>query len=77
MKLNLTNCSKLTNASIITLGVNCPNLCELMLKECHSITSIALVPLFKNCKRITRLDLSGCWDAGDESVKALALSCTG
>jgi hypothetical protein len=57
--IDLSN-SKITNASLIEISVNCLNLKILKLLECFDITDIGCTAIIKNCLKLEILDLHGC-----------------
>ena len=74
-KIDLTHCTMLSDASLATLSVGCPQLCYMCLRECKWVGSKAFVLLVQGCPLLEHVDVVGCWGLNDTAVTALATSC--
>ena len=75
-KIDLTNCTSLSNRSIQGMASNCPDLRELLLRDCHSLSLEGLTAIAFNCSKLEKVDLTACWEVNDEAVITLARLCT-
>ena len=74
VQIDLSNCLRLTNASIIALSKGCPNLSHFI--ACHKLTDNSVVALSKGCPNIVHLDISGgCSSLNDYSIICLSKQC--
>ncbi|XP_046325923.1 F-box/LRR-repeat protein 15-like [Haliotis rufescens] len=71
LKVDLTNCSNLTNLCVNVLAVNCHALQLLVLRDCHWVSKEALTGLLVNCRELEHVDLTGCWNLDDEVISQL------
>lgn len=75
--LNLSDCSFLTDATILAISAKCPRLVKLSLSFCCSLTEAFAPPLSAGCPFIEILDLSYCGGAAtDSAIKILAVGLT-
>lgn len=73
LDLNLSDCSFLTDKTIITLCKACPELQVLSLSFCCALTEAAVENLTKSCLDLDTLDLSFCGTAvSDQSLLLIA-----
>ena len=75
--LNLDGCSQLTDAAIVTLVEQCPDLTSLNLIDCIELTDEGIIELANRCQKLTSLNLGGCRQLTDEAFTALAAHCPG
>jgi F-box/leucine-rich repeat protein 7 len=70
--LSLSDCSFLTDETILSLSKGCPELRALNLTFCCSLTSVALDHLVEGCQKMMSLDVSFCgamvYDEGLEVI---------
>lgn len=74
-RLDISNCSFVTNSSLQVLGVNCKNVRTVCLTDCHWVSVEGLTVLAFHCVNIESLDLTGCWGITDEAITLLAMQC--
>ncbi|XP_062594412.1 F-box/LRR-repeat protein 15-like [Saccostrea cucullata] len=74
-RLDISNCSFVTNSSLQVLGVNCQNVRVVSLSECHWVSVDGLTVLAMQCVNLESLDLTGCWGVNDEAITLLAVRC--
>lgn len=74
-RLDISNCSFVTNSSLQVLGVNCQNVRTVCLTDCHWVSVEGLTVLAFHCVNIESLDLTGCWGINDEAITLLAQQC--
>ena len=75
VRLDLTNCSTVTNASIQKVAISCPELTDLSLRDCHWLSREGAMVLAMNAKNLEKLDLTGCWELDDESLIMISSLC--
>jgi len=75
--LNLSRCLKMSDAGIIGMARNCPNLQSLSLCALQEITDEGVVKIAEYCPHLREIDLSLCSKITDTSVMHLARSCPG
>ncbi|RUS75945.1 hypothetical protein EGW08_016291 [Elysia chlorotica] len=75
MKLNIRNCSDITDEAIATLGLKCPGLTLLCASLCNRLTDASLVALGQGCPELTTLEVSGCNLLTDAGFQALTRNC--
>ena len=71
VEICLSGCDGITNASLITLGVNCRHLISIDIGRCKNITDEGL----EGCHLLTNINLSSCEKITDIGTLALAGSC--
>lgn len=71
-KIDLTNCSSISNNCLQTISTNCQQITSLMLRECHWVSEAGITSVLLNCSNITQLDLTGCWQLNDDVVELIA-----
>ena len=59
LHLNLSECSKLNDAGVISIAQNCPNLGTLQLDWCWEVTDIGVMAVVCSCKYLINLQLCG------------------
>lgn len=74
-RLDISNCSSVTNSTLQVLGVNCQNVRTVCLNDCHWVSVDGLTVLAIQCVNIESLDLTGCWGVNDEAITLLAMQC--
>ncbi|KAK3590947.1 hypothetical protein CHS0354_034517 [Potamilus streckersoni] len=74
-KVDLSNCSTVSNASIHVMSMNCHNLTSLILRECHWLSVSGLNVISMNCRQLENVDLTACWNIDDEAVIVLIMCC--
>jgi len=57
--LNLSECSKLSDLSLMTIAMNCPKLATLTLAWCWELTDVSLKSVVKHCNLLINLNLCG------------------
>ena len=70
-RLQLTNCTKITNGAVLALAARCPQLVTLSLSSCHKITDAAASYVALHCPMVTTLNLEGCYHLSDAAVGAV------
>ena len=75
LKLDLTNCSSVSNACLQIMSVKCPHIKDICLRECHWVSREGATVIAMNCANLEYLDLTGCWEVNDEAVIMIANSC--
>jgi F-box/leucine-rich repeat protein 9 len=73
--LNLTMCSKLSNATLFHIAVGMPSLEELSLGQCAKITDDGLYLVLNNQLRLTSLVLTSCDLLTDRTVMRIGEKC--
>lgn len=82
-KLNLSDCSFLSDAAISNISQVCPNLEEISLSFCCALTDECINELITNCKMLKVLDLNYCGLAMTDNIcismseKCQKLECIG
>jgi hypothetical protein len=76
-KVDLSNCTALSNSSLYTIGAHCPQLNSLTLRGCVWVSHDGLVSLITNRLPLQYVDLSGCWDLADDDIIHLVTYCKG
>lgn len=74
-KLDLTNCSSVSNTSLQVLALNCPDLHTLILYDCHWTSVEGMTAVALNCRGLEHVDITGCWCINDDVIILLALHC--
>ncbi|KAG0260410.1 hypothetical protein DFQ27_003526 [Actinomortierella ambigua] len=75
--LHLSDCTFLTDAAIVALAKNMPNLQDISLSFCCALTDVAVESLVHACPRLEKIDLSFCGSAvSDASLYELTKSRT-
>ena len=74
-KVDLTNCSSLTEASLTAVAIQCPHLQILILRDCHWVSPVGLSMVTLCLTGLEHLDLTGCWDLKDEAIISLVMEC--
>jgi len=74
-KVDLTNCTQLTNRSLCMLGSYCHMLQKISLRGCHWVDKDNLCLLVSNNPNLIELDVSSCWNLDDEAIIFTAKSC--
>lgn len=72
LKIDLTNCSSISNSCLQTISTNCSHVTSLMLRECHWVSEAGITNVLLNCPDISHLDLTGCWQLNDDVVHLIA-----
>ena len=73
--LNLTYCSKITDAALEAVASGCKQLTKLNLAYCSNITDAAVVAVASGCKQLTTLNLHSCSNITDAAVQAVVSVC--
>ena len=63
--LNLTSCSKVTDAGVADLAERCPQLSSLNLSFCNQVTDAGVAALAGRCPQLSSLDLLLCYQVTD------------
>jgi F-box and leucine-rich repeat protein GRR1 len=74
-RLTLTNCTKLTDLSLVAMLENNRSLLALDVTGVESITDLTMHALAKNAVRLQGLNITNCKKITDESLEAVAKSC--
>ncbi|XP_041363918.1 F-box/LRR-repeat protein 15-like [Gigantopelta aegis] len=74
-KLDLTNCSSLTETSLNAVAVQCPRLRILVLRNCHWVSPTGISMVTVCLPDLEHLDLTGCWDLQDKAIISLVMQC--
>jgi len=74
-RLTLTNCTKLTDLSLVSMLENNRSLLALDVTSVDSITDQTMYALAKNAIRLQGLNITNCKKISDESLEAVAKSC--
>nr|UUF95170.1 ubiquitin-ligase jetlag-like protein [Platynereis dumerilii] len=75
LKLDLTGCTSISNASIQKVAISCPQLEEVSLRDCHWLSKEGVIVLAMNCHQLQRVDITACWEVDDESIIILTTFC--
>lgn len=75
LKIVLSNCLGISNASLYTIGACCRQVYSLSLRSCVWVSGSGLISLIANCLPLEYLDLCGCWDLCDEDIINLVMQC--
>lgn len=59
LHLNLSECSKLDDAGVISIAKNCPSLGTLQLDWCWEVTDVGVMAVVSSCKYLINLQLCG------------------
>ncbi|KOS22443.1 SCF E3 ubiquitin ligase complex F-box protein grrA [Escovopsis weberi] len=73
--LDLTSCSRLTDAAVSKIIDAAPRLRNLLLSKCRNITDVAIQSIAKLGKNLHYVHLGHCGQITDEGVKKLVQSC--
>ena len=65
--LHLFGCKQLTNADLLAIAQNNPDLTHLRVRECSKVTTQFLQEILQACPKLETL----CMDTGDETLKKL------
>ncbi|RYE96240.1 MAG: F-box/LRR-repeat protein, partial [Oxalobacteraceae bacterium] len=74
-RLTLTNCTKLTDISLLPLIAGNRSLLALDITGLDQVTEKTMMVVADNCLRLQGLNVTGCRKLTDESVMAIAKSC--
>jgi F-box and leucine-rich repeat protein GRR1 len=74
-RLTLTNCTKLTDLSLVSMLENNRSLLALDVTSVESITDQTMYALAKNAVRLQGLNITNCKKVTDESLEAVAQNC--
>lgn len=74
--LDLTNCSRLTDAAVTSIIESAPRLRNLVLAKCRNITDVAVHAISKLGKNLHYVHLGHCAQITDDGVKKLVSSCS-
>lgn len=74
-RLTLTNCSRLTDLSLVDMIEGNRSLLALDVTGLESITDDSMFAVAKNCHRLQGLNISNCRNITDEALEAVALRC--
>ena len=75
MSLNLCNCQKITDDSLMRVATGCPQLTSLDLSFCEKISDTAVAAVVTGCSRLTSLNLHGCTKITDAAAIVVATGC--
>ncbi|KAL8600092.1 hypothetical protein ACOMHN_051638 [Nucella lapillus] len=75
VKIVLSNCLRISNASLYTIGACCRQVNSVSLRNCVWVSGSGLISLIANCLPLEHVDLCGCWDLSDEDVINLVMQC--
>ena len=70
--LNLSGCSRLTDASVQLVGSSCPRLRRLQLKRLEHLTDLSVTNIAMNCLSLELFNLSDCCKITDLGLMAIA-----
>eukprot|EP00124_Ichthyophonus_hoferi_P001391 Ihof_evm4s71 gene=Ihof_evmTU4s71 len=73
--LSLHNCWGISNDSLRSIALNCPQLTALSLFSCWEVTSAGVSVLVEACSSLRKVDLSNCRKITDEAIIQLAKYC--
>jgi F-box and leucine-rich repeat protein GRR1 len=74
-RLTLTNCSQLTDASIVKMIDNNRSLLALDVTGISGVTDRTMMAVANNCFRLQGLNITNCRNVTDESLEAVARNC--
>lgn len=77
LSLDLTACSKVTDAALAFIGANCPNLTVLRLALCDqpSISDAGVASVAQGCPKLIQFDGRACSQLTNSSLVALVKNC--
>ncbi|CAB3403188.1 unnamed protein product [Caenorhabditis bovis] len=73
--LCLSNCTNISNRSLVALGANSHNLKVLEVSSCSLLDDAGFVALAKGCRKLERLDLEDCSLITDQTIHMLTMNC--
>ena len=65
---------KVTDAGIIAVAKNCPNLVTLIAQDC-GLTDASVIAISNNCPNLETLAVQNCFKLTDASMIAIATNC--
>jgi len=74
-KLDITNCSTISNQTVMTAANKCRQLEELKMRDCPWLTPEAIMAVAHGCPQLSHLDIAGCWNINDDAVILLSVAC--
>lgn len=74
-RLTLTNCTSLTDLSVVGMIEGNRSLLALDVTGIQGVSDQTMVAVAKNCLRLQGLNITGCRKIGDEALEAVARSC--
>ena len=75
IKLDLTGCTSISNASIQKVAISCPQLEEINLRDCHWLSKEGVIVFAMNCHQLQKVDITACWEVDDDSIIILTSFC--
>ncbi|CAI5473457.1 unnamed protein product [Closterium sp. Yama58-4] len=70
LSLDITCCSSVTDATLLTLSAHCRRLACVRMEACRGVSDAGLVGLFQHCTALSTLDLTDC-GISDTTVQGL------
>ncbi|KAE9416881.1 hypothetical protein Angca_004313 [Angiostrongylus cantonensis] len=75
--LCLSNCTQITDRSLISLSQGCKMLTDVELSGCSLLTDAGFIQLARHCKGLARMDLEDCSLITDATIHSLSTNCNG
>lgn len=76
-KIDISNCTTLSNSTLYTIGAHCRRVTTLNLRGCVWVSRDGLLSVISNRLPLQYVDLSGCWDISDDDIINLVTHCKG
>ncbi|XP_014666044.1 PREDICTED: F-box/LRR-repeat protein 15-like isoform X2 [Priapulus caudatus] len=73
--VDVSGCSRLTDATPRALAAGCPDLDAVVMRDCHWLSASALAALALGCRRLQRIDVESCWAVDDAAIKVVLAAC--
>ena len=77
LHLNLSECSRLDDAGVISIAKNCPNLGTLQLDWCWEVTDIGVMAVVSSCKYLINLQLCDVWRLEGQFLQSVSKCLVG
>jgi Leucine Rich repeat len=73
--IDLSDCTDITDITLLALANSCPNLNYVGLGHCHHITDAGITALVEKCPLLQTIDIQYCCNITDTALIAIALKC--
>ncbi|VDP14184.1 unnamed protein product [Heligmosomoides polygyrus] len=74
--LCLSNCTQITDRSLISLSQGCKMLTDIELSGCSLLSDAGFTQLARHCKSLARMDLEDCSLITDATIHSLSTNCS-
>ncbi|KAK6059596.1 leucine Rich repeat-containing domain protein [Cooperia oncophora] len=74
--LCLSNCTQITDRSLISLSQGCRMLTDIELSGCSLLSDAGFIQLARHCKNLARMDLEDCSLITDATIHSLSTNCS-